>query len=205
VVAGRVRDPELPLVTVAELGILRDIREVEGGVEVAITPTYSGCPALATIRDDLVAALREAGYAPVRVRTVLSPPWTTDWITDSGRAKLVAAGISPPGPAHPAEAASAAAGPGTVSGLGPPGASRSGASRLGASRSGTSRSGAEAGRGGGEVRRGPIPITLTVRPVACVRCGAWDTEELAAFGATACRSLWRCRVCGEPFEHVKEI
>jgi ring-1,2-phenylacetyl-CoA epoxidase subunit PaaD len=98
-VAGAVTDPELPMLTLADLGILRDVRESGGGVVVTITPTYSGCPAMAAIRDDLRSALTSAGYGPVEVRTVLSPPWTTDWITPAGRDKLAAAGIAPPGPA----------------------------------------------------------------------------------------------------------
>ena len=98
-VAAAVTDPELPMLTLADLGILRDVRETDDGVVVTITPTYSGCPAMAAIRDDLRAALTSAGYAPVDVRTVLSPPWTTDWITAAGRDKLAAAGIAPPGPA----------------------------------------------------------------------------------------------------------
>jgi ring-1,2-phenylacetyl-CoA epoxidase subunit PaaD len=98
-VAAAVTDPELPMLTLADLGVLRDVRESGGGVVVTITPTYSGCPAMAAIRDDLRAALTDAGYAPVEVRTVLSPPWTTDWITPAGRDKLAAAGIAPPGPA----------------------------------------------------------------------------------------------------------
>ena len=98
-VAGAVTDPELPMLTLADLGILRDVRESDDGVVVTITPTYSGCPAMAAIRDDVRAALTRAGYARVEVRTVLSPPWTTDWITPAGRDKLAAAGIAPPGPA----------------------------------------------------------------------------------------------------------
>jgi ring-1,2-phenylacetyl-CoA epoxidase subunit PaaD len=99
-VAAAVRDPELPVLTLAELGVLRDVREdADGGVTVALTPTYSGCPAIAEMRADLDAALRDAGYEQVRVVTVLSPPWTTDWISETGRAKLLAAGIAPPGPA----------------------------------------------------------------------------------------------------------
>lgn len=157
-VAAGVTDPELPMLTLADLGILRDVREEAGRVVVTVTPTYSGCPALRTMREDLGAALRAAGYPDVEVRTVLSPAWTTDWITAAGRAKLAAAGISPPG-AAPRRAA------------------------------------------------GPVPLTLeAVRPaVVCPRCGHRDTEELAAFGATACRSLRRCPACREPFEHVKEI
>ena len=98
-VAGSVTDPELPMLTLAELGILREVREEDDGVVVTITPTYSGCPAMEAIRADLLTALRSAGFARAQVRTVLAPAWTTDWITESGRAKLAAAGISPPGPA----------------------------------------------------------------------------------------------------------
>ncbi|MET8149819.1 1,2-phenylacetyl-CoA epoxidase subunit PaaD [Actinoplanes sp. NPDC049668] len=98
-VAARVTDPELPMLTLADLGILRAVDESGDGVVVTITPTYSGCPAMRTIEDDLTGALRDAGYRQVEVRTVLSPAWTTDWITPAGRDKLAAAGISPPGPA----------------------------------------------------------------------------------------------------------
>jgi ring-1,2-phenylacetyl-CoA epoxidase subunit PaaD len=158
-VAEAVADPELPMLTLADLGILRDVRETAGGgVVVTITPTYSGCPAMAAIRADLSTALHAAGYAEVEVRTLLSPPWTTDWISEEGRRKLAEAGIAPPGsaPVRP---------------------------------------------------RGPVPLTLgpSRRRPACPRCGSGDTEELSRFGATACKALWRCRACREPFEHVKEI
>ncbi|MFI0485334.1 1,2-phenylacetyl-CoA epoxidase subunit PaaD [Actinomadura sp. 9N215] len=98
-IAETVTDPELPMITLAELGVLRGVRETSGRVEVTITPTYTGCPALDAMRDDLRARLTEAGYADVQIRTVLDPPWTTDWITEPGRRKLRSAGISPPGPA----------------------------------------------------------------------------------------------------------
>ena len=98
-VVATVTDPELPMVTLAELGIVREVRETPDGVEVAITPTYSGCPAMEAIRDDIVSALRDAGFGRAAVRTQLSPAWTTDWISESGKAKLAAAGISPPGAA----------------------------------------------------------------------------------------------------------
>ncbi|MGK5681764.1 1,2-phenylacetyl-CoA epoxidase subunit PaaD [Actinoplanes sp. URMC 104] len=98
-VASAVTDPELPFLTLADLGILREVRETADGVEVTITPTYSGCPAMEAIGADLRRRLRAAGYERVSVRTLLAPPWTTDWITESGRAKLAAAGIAPPGPA----------------------------------------------------------------------------------------------------------
>lgn len=151
-------DPELPMLTLAELGVVRDVRRDGDQVVVTITPTYSGCPAMESIRADIRAALHRAGYERAEVRTVLAPAWTTDWISESGRRKLAAAGIVPPGPA-PRRAA------------------------------------------------GPVPLTLTTRPVAaeCPRCGHGDTEVLSTFGATACRELRRCRACREPFERVKEI
>jgi ring-1,2-phenylacetyl-CoA epoxidase subunit PaaD len=94
-----VRDPEIRVLTIAELGILRDVTVHGGKVTVTITPTYTGCPAMDVIRRDIAAAARAAGHDDVEVRTVLSPPWTTDWIEPAARAKLTAAGISPPGPA----------------------------------------------------------------------------------------------------------
>lgn len=98
-IAERVADPELPVLTLAELGVLRGVEErADGRVVVAITPTYSGCPALDEMRSDLHARLAEAGYRDVEVRTVLSPAWTTDWISAEGRRKLAEHGIAPPGP-----------------------------------------------------------------------------------------------------------
>jgi ring-1,2-phenylacetyl-CoA epoxidase subunit PaaD len=97
-VAATVTDPELPMLTLADLGVLRDVRIEDGGtVVVEITPTYSGCPAMGVMRADLVHALHSAGYAEVDVRTVLAPAWSTDWITPEGRRKLAQAGIAPPG------------------------------------------------------------------------------------------------------------
>jgi ring-1,2-phenylacetyl-CoA epoxidase subunit PaaD len=99
-VAAQVVDPELRVITIAELGILRSV-EVRGDRVVAtITPTYSGCPAMDVIRADVATALRSAGWSEVEVVTRLHPAWTTDWITGPGRAKLAAAGIAPPGPAR---------------------------------------------------------------------------------------------------------
>lgn len=98
-VAETVTDPELPMLTLHDLGVLRDVR-VEGERVIAeLTPTYSGCPAMAEMRADLAARLRAAGYRDVDVRTVLSPPWTTDDITARGRQLLAEHGIAPPGPA----------------------------------------------------------------------------------------------------------
>jgi ring-1,2-phenylacetyl-CoA epoxidase subunit PaaD len=156
-VAATVTDPEMPMLTLEDLGVLRDVREDGGRVEVTITPTYSGCPAMATMRDDLVHRLHDAGYADVRVRVALSPAWSSDWITDDGRRKLADHGISPPGAA--------------------------------------SR------------RNGPVPLSLIPRrrPIACPRCGSDAISLTSEFGATACKALYRCETCLEPFEHVKEI
>ena len=98
-IAEQVTDPELPMITLAELGVLREVSEVDGRVVVAITPTYTGCPAMDTMRDDLEHAMRSAGYREVEVRTVLQPAWSTDWISEDGKRKLAEAGIAPPGPA----------------------------------------------------------------------------------------------------------
>ena len=157
-VARTVTDPELPMLTLADLGVLRDVRVEGGTVVVEITPTYSGCPAMGVMRADLVHALHRAGFADVDVRTVLSPAWSSDWISEEGRRKLAAAGIAPPGTAP----------------VRPP---------------------------------GPVPLQLgpTRRTAGCPQCGSADTVEQSEFGATACKALRRCRSCGEPFEHFKEI
>lgn len=98
-VAGAVTDPELPMLTLADLGVLRDVSAVDGKVVVSITPTYTGCPAMDAMHDDLVHALARAGYRDVEVRTVLWPAWSSDWISAEGRRKLGQAGIAPPGAA----------------------------------------------------------------------------------------------------------
>jgi ring-1,2-phenylacetyl-CoA epoxidase subunit PaaD len=156
--AGSVPDPELPMLTLDDLGILRGVSGDADRIVVSLTPTYTGCPALREMGGDVRRRLTSAGFARVEVRTVLSPPWSTDWITATGRAKLAAAGIAPPGPA---------------------------ARRPG----------------------GPVPLTLTAAnpAVRCPHCGSAQTALSAAFGATACRDLYRCQACREPFEHVKEI
>ncbi len=92
---GEVMDPEIPVISVVDLGIVRDVREGAGGIVVSITPTYSGCPATRQIEQDIRAALARAGL-DANLRIVLSPAWTTDWISEAGRAKLAAYGIAPP-------------------------------------------------------------------------------------------------------------
>lgn len=99
-IVSRVVDPELPMLTLGELGILREVEiDAAGTVVVSLTPTYSGCPAMDAMGADVVDSLSRAGYPDVEVRLRLDPPWTTDWITEAGRRKLEAAGIAPPGPA----------------------------------------------------------------------------------------------------------
>jgi ring-1,2-phenylacetyl-CoA epoxidase subunit PaaD len=167
VIAAAVPDPELPMVTVADLGILRDVSVEDGRLVVTITPTYSGCPALREIAHDLRHRLSQAGFADVTVRTALAPAWSSDWITAEGRRKLRAAGIAPP---HPAQKGPAQKGP---------------------------------------AQKGPVPLTLTLgrrrEPVPCPRCGSGDTTRTATFSGTACKALFRCEACREPFEYVKEI
>ncbi|TYB47831.1 1,2-phenylacetyl-CoA epoxidase subunit PaaD [Actinomadura chibensis] len=156
-VAASVADPELPMLTLHDLGVLRDVEVADGRVTVTITPTYSGCPAMATMRDDLVHRLTDAGFTDVEVRVRLHPAWSSDWITDRGRAALADHGLSPPGPAPE--------------------------------------------------RSGPVPLTLLPRrrALTCPRCGSSGTELTSEFGSTACKALYRCAACLEPFEHVKEI
>lgn len=156
-VAAQTPDPELPMLTIADLGILRDVAEQDGRVVATITPTYSGCPAMREIALDVRRRLADAGFDEVDVRTQLSPPWTSDWITAEGRRKLDEAGIAPP---HPAP----------------------------------QRNG-----------RTPLRLGPTRRAVACPQCGSSDTRRTADFGATACKALYRCNACGEPFECVKEL
>jgi ring-1,2-phenylacetyl-CoA epoxidase subunit PaaD len=97
--AASVVDPEIPVLTIADLGVLREVTLRDGCVEVAITPTYSGCPAMSAIAFDIAVALERAGFHDAQVRTVLSPAWTTDWMSEDGRRKLREYGIAPPQPA----------------------------------------------------------------------------------------------------------
>jgi ring-1,2-phenylacetyl-CoA epoxidase subunit PaaD len=147
--AAGVVDPELPVLTIADLGVLRDVTAGPDGVEVTITPTYTGCPAMNMIALDIETALAAAGIRNARVRTVLAPAWTTDWMTEAGRRKLAAYGVAPP----------------------PPRASRR--------------------------------ALFAEDEVACPRCGATETAQISEFGSTACKALWRCRACGEPFDRFK--
>ena len=150
-----VLDPEVPALSICELGLVRDVVEqADGRLEVVLTPTYSGCPATEVITQNVVDALTQAGLQPLRVSLRRAPAWTTDWISDAGRRKLHAYGIAPPGPVQ-----------------------------------------------------AEVPIRFMAREpaVPCPRCDSPRTERLSAFGSTACKALYRCLACREPFEHFKPI
>ncbi|NMG35475.1 phenylacetate-CoA oxygenase subunit PaaJ [Azoarcus sp. TTM-91] len=151
-----VPDPEIPVVSVTELGIVREVRAETDGLRVVVTPTYSGCPATEMIASSIEEALLAAGAGRVSIDTRLDPAWTSDWIGSEAREKLRAYGIVPP----------------------------SGQAAVGGAR----------------------PLHFVRRsPLACPRCGSTDTTRLSEFGSTACKALYRCRSCLEPFEYFKPI
>jgi ring-1,2-phenylacetyl-CoA epoxidase subunit PaaD len=169
----QVPDPEIPVVSIRELGILRDVRRLDDGVvEVVITPTYSGCPAIGQIEDDIRAALAGAGFT-AKVTTQLAPAWTTDWIDQTTRDKLKSYGIAPP---HTVEAAQ---------------------------------------KGGYQpiqfatksIANNSMYSTALGRfyslPVKCPRCSSQNTTETSHFASTACKALYKCLDCLEPFDYFK--
>jgi len=156
-ISASVTDPEMPMLTLEDLGVLRSVSlDDDGTTIVTITPTYSGCPAMATMRDDLVHRLEDHGLRAV-VRVSLTPAWSSDWITPRGRQALIDHGISAPLHVRQSE--------------------------------------------------GPVAISLipTRRDLTCPRCGSADVEVTSEFGPTACKAIYRCTTCLEPFEHLKEI
>jgi ring-1,2-phenylacetyl-CoA epoxidase subunit PaaD len=159
-VLREVLDPEVPALSVCDLGIVRDVRPQDKGLEIVLTPTYSGCPATEVIEQSVVDAVNAAGLGPAHVTVQRAPAWTTDWISDDGRRKLREYGIAPPS-GHSAAA------------------------------------------------RGQQPMRIVRRAaqerIDCPRCGSANTERLSAFGSTACKALYRCITCREPFEHFKPI
>ncbi len=152
-------DPEIPVITLRELGILRDVRQGEHGLEVVITPTYSGCPAMGQIEDDVKAALAAEGLQATVV-TQLSPAWTTDWMTEAAKDKLRAYGIAPP---H----------------------------ACGHEKSGSANVVQFAARG------------VKAEIANCPQGGSANTTETSHFGSTACKALYRCLDCMEPFDYFK--
>jgi ring-1,2-phenylacetyl-CoA epoxidase subunit PaaD len=145
---AEVRDPEVPVLNVVEMGVVRDVEVNAEGIRIVITPTYSGCPAMHAIEQRIVAALAERGYVNVSVRTSFAEAWTTEWMTDEARRKLKAYGIAPPLRMPPAQ--------------------------------------------GGALAN-----------IECPFCDSDETELRAEFGATACKALYFCNGCRQPFEHFK--
>ena len=148
-----VMDPEVPVLSLVDLGVVRAVHLQADAIEIVLTPTYSGCPATEVIAEQAQAAVAALGLGPVRVTQQLTPAWTTDWITDTGREALRRYGIAPPG-----------------------------------------RCGDEG-----------TPVRLMAHRVPCPRCDSTQVERLSAFGSTACKALYRCLACREPFEHFKPL
>ena len=153
-VLQQILDPELPAVSVCELGIVREVHVAADGVRVVITPTYSGCPAIDMIQVAIREALRDAGATGVSIETRLAPVWTSDWISGDARAKLSAHGVAPPAAAADARV---------------------------------------------------HPLWFRQARPPCPRCGAHSTTRVSEFGSTACKALYRCESCREPFEYFKPI
>jgi len=153
-----VLDPEVPALSVCDLGIVREVIDHGEELEVVLTPTYSGCPATEVIEKSVLDAIEAEGLGPARATLRRAPAWTTDWMSAEGRRKLNAYGIAPPSPV---------------------------------------------------AADGAVPIRFVGRRAAehitCPRCGSTDTERQTAFGSTACKALYRCLACREPFEHFKPI
>jgi ring-1,2-phenylacetyl-CoA epoxidase subunit PaaD len=148
-----VMDPEVPVLSLVDLGVVREVVVDGVGITVVLTPTYSGCPATEAIATAAREAVEALQLGPVHVTQRLAPAWTSDWITPAGREALRRYGIAPPGRcADPAS-----------------------------------------------------PLRFMARSVPCPRCESTQVERLAAFGSTACKALYRCLACREPFEHFKPI
>lgn len=149
---SQVLDPEIPVLNIAELGVLRAVEIEQNQVIVVITPTYSGCPAMKLIEDQIVSVLTDNGYTNIKVKTILSPAWTTDWLTDEAKQKLLEYGIAPPGKAS--------------------------------------------------VNK-QLLFSEGLKKVACPQCGSENTEMKSQFGSTACKALYVCKDCLEPFDYFK--
>lgn len=150
-----VTDPEIPVLTIDEMGILRDVTIEQDTVKVTITPTYSGCPAIDQITQDVNTALADNGYPKSQVVLVLSPPWTTDWMSEQSKEKLRVYGIAPPCRTTDLSQSS-------------------------------------------EEHR----LAFTA---ACPQCRSLNTQQISEFGSTACKALWKCHQCLEPFDYFKPL
>ena len=151
VLLSEIPDPEVPVITIGDLGILRDVEEHDGKIIVTITPTYSGCPAMKSIENEIALILRTNAIENFEIKYTFSPAWTTDWMNDRAKEKLRAYGIAPP------------------------------------EKSTSDKS----------------VLILQNKIKNCPRCGSENTEMISAFGSTACKALYRCKNCGEPFDYFK--
>ena len=147
-----VTDPEIPVLSLTDLGIIRDVKVNDGSVEIIITPTYTGCPAMDMISMNIRLALAEHNYKNIRVTSVLSPAWTTDWMTEEGKRKLKEYGIAPPNPKQ-------------------------------------------------QVCNDKLFIADEA--VQCPHCNSYHTHRISEFGSTACKALYQCDACKEPFDYFK--
>jgi len=136
----KISDPEIPAISIVELGIIREVQFRDDQVHITITPTYSGCPAISFIKEEIVRTLKQNKIIDYQINTTLSPPWTTDWMSDKVKAKLKDAGISPPG-----------------------------------------------------------------KLINCPQCNSQKVEVMSEFGSTACKALYKCNDCQEPFHHFKQL
>ena len=156
-ILNTVVDPEVPVLTILDLGIVREIKfsntpSGDGGIEVVITPTYTGCPAMDMIAMNIRLALAEQGYKQVKITSVLSPAWTTDWMTESGKEKLKQYGIAPPN--HKQQVCN-------------------------------------------------DQLFAADEAVQCPHCNSYHTHRISEFGSTACKALYQCNDCKEPFDYFK--
>ena len=171
----QVRDPELPELSIWDLGVLRDVRVQSDEVRVSITPTYSGCPALDVIREDIAACLAKAGHARRHISECVRPPWTTALLSRAAHEQLRAGGVAPPAAAGPSLRANAS----------------------------SSRQPKDP-RSVAAVAASPHHVALaSSAAVACPRCGSAETTLVSAFASTACKAHYRCCACLEPFDHFK--
>jgi ring-1,2-phenylacetyl-CoA epoxidase subunit PaaD len=147
-----ITDPEVPVLTIMDLGIVRKVTLNKNETEITITPTYTGCPAMDVISMNIRLALVEQGYKNVKITTVLSPAWTTEWMSQEGKRKLKEYGIAPP---HPKQ------------------------------------------------QNGESTLFAAAEPIQCPRCNSYNTYRISEFGSTACKALYACSDCKEPFDYFK--
>ncbi len=149
---GEIKDPEIPVLSIVDMGIIRDIKMNEDEIEVIITPTYSGCPAMDMISAHIKILLSTIGFRKNKVTEVLNPAWTTDWMTEEGKRKLKEYGIAPPNPRQQV------------------------------------------------CNEKPFAAAEAVQ---CPHCDSWHTHRISEFGSTACKALFQCDDCKEPFDYFK--